>query len=120
MLLSSLIELAKAIYYVATGKIYESDVSVNFDDSVIEDSEAKKNQAILELNNELIDPIQYYIDVYGMSEKQALQFRKKVLERLAKETKNSPKDDKENEEDQDEDDNPIIDEDEEKQDDEEE
>jgi len=120
MLRSSLIELAKAIYYVATGKIYESDVSVNFDDSVIEDSEAKKNQAILELNNELIDPIQYYIDVYGMSEKQALQFRKKVLERLAKETKNSPKDDKENEEDQDEDDNPIIDEDEEKQDDEEE
>ena len=85
MLRHGLIELARAIYYTAVGKVYEGDITVDFDDSVVEDSEAKKNQAILELNNDLIDPVQYYQDVYGMTEQQAIDFREKIKGRKEEE-----------------------------------
>ena len=60
---------------------YEEDITVNFDDSIIEDTAEKKRQAILELNSGLIDAIQYYIDVYKMTEEQAIAFREKMQAR---------------------------------------
>ena len=60
---------------------YEADVTIDFDDSIIEDTAEKKRQALLELNNGLIDPIQYYIDVYGMTEPQAIEFFNKLRAR---------------------------------------
>lgn len=97
MLRISLTELAKAAYWAYTGKEYEDDITVDFDTSVIEDAEAKKKQAILELSNELIDDVQYYIDIYGMTEKQAIEFRNKMADRKVEPTKEE--DDLENEDD---------------------
>ena len=84
MLSASLKELAKALFYLKTGKVYEGQITINFDDSIFEDEQAKKNNSILELNNDLIDNVQYYIDIYGMTEKQAIEFDKKIRERKAK------------------------------------
>lgn len=60
---------------------YEATVTIDFDDSIIEDTAEKKRQALLELNNGLIDPIQYYQDVYGMTESQAIEFFNKLRAR---------------------------------------
>lgn len=60
---------------------FEADVTIDFDDSIIEDTAEKKRQALLELNSGLIDPIQYYIDVYGMTEQQAIDFFTKLRAR---------------------------------------
>lgn len=85
MLASSLRELAVALCYLDTNEVYEGDVTVDFDDSIFEDEQAKKNNAILELNNGLIDNVQYYIDIYGMSEDQAIEFDKKIKDRKTEE-----------------------------------
>ena len=84
MLSASLKELAKALYYLKTGDVYDDEITIDFDDSIFEDEQAKKNNAILELSNGLIDPVQYYIDIYGMSEKQAVAFAKKIKKRTEK------------------------------------
>lgn len=81
----AIIDIVKSILYVETGKIYEGDVTIDFDDSIIEDSEKTRQQALLELNNSLIDDIQYYIDVYKMTEEQAIEFRDKIKERTPQE-----------------------------------
>ncbi len=81
MLAASLRDLARALCYLGTGKIYEGDITIDFDDSIFEDEQQKKNNAILELNNGLIDNVQYYIDIYGMSEEQAIEFDKKIKDR---------------------------------------
>lgn len=88
MLAIGLTELAKSLYFLKTGHEYEDQVSIDFDDSIIEDSQAKKNDAILELNNGLIDAVQYYQDIYGMTECQAKDFRAKILERQSEEEAN--------------------------------
>lgn len=87
MLGASLKELAKALYFLKTGEEYQGDISIDFDDTIIEDEQQKKNNAILELNNGLIDNVQYYQDIYGMSEKQAIKFDKKIRDRKAEQEK---------------------------------
>lgn len=81
----AIIDMIKSILYVETGKIYEGDVTIDFDDSIIEDSEKTRQQALLELNNSLIDDVQYYVDVYKMTEEQAIEFRDKIKERTPQE-----------------------------------
>ncbi len=104
MLAASLRELAKALCYLGTNEIYDGDITVDFDDSIFEDEQSKKNNAILELSNGLIDNVQYYIDIYGMSESQAIEFDKKIKDR-AKSENNVP-----NSNEIDEEDNESIDE----------
>ena len=60
---------------------FEADVTVDFDDSIIEDTAEKKRQAMLELQSGVIDVIQYYQDVYGMTEQQAVEFFAKLQAR---------------------------------------
>lgn len=60
---------------------YDLDVTVNFDDSIIEDTAEIKRQALIEYNAGLIDSIQYYIDVYKMTEEQAINFLEHMKER---------------------------------------
>lgn len=85
MLRYSMIELVKAVLYCSTGSRYEKDVTIDFDDSIIEDKESTRQQAILEFNNNLIDDVQYYQDVYKMSEDQAIEFRDKIKNRSPQE-----------------------------------
>ena len=87
MLGASLKELARALYFLKAGEEYQGDISIDFDDTIIEDEQQKKNNAILELNNGLIDNVQYYQDIYGMSEKQAIEFDKKIRDRKAEQEK---------------------------------
>ena len=75
-------ELVTAIYYLTHNKISNFDVTVDFDDSIIEDTAEIKRQAMLEYNSGLIDSVQYYQDVYKMTEEQAIQFDKSIRERL--------------------------------------
>ena len=59
----------------------DADITVNFDDSIIEDTAEQKRQAMLEYNAGLIDAIEYYMAVYKMTEDQAIEWRDKMLER---------------------------------------
>lgn len=82
---SSLKMMVKALSFLCEkanrGSINVEELSINFDDSIIEDTNAIKTQALAEFNAGLIDPIQYYQDVYKMTEEQATQFRDKLKER---------------------------------------
>lgn len=80
----AIIDMVKALMFIEKGIEYMEDVTIDFDDSIIEDTEKTKNQAILELNNGLIDDIQYYIDVYKMTEEQAVEFRNNIKKRSPK------------------------------------
>ena len=77
--------MVKALMFITKSTEYKEDITINFDDSIIEDSKETRTQAILELNNHLIDDIQYYIDVYKMTEEQAIEFRDKIKKRTPEE-----------------------------------
>lgn len=84
----AIIDMVKGLLYIesAFGKDtkikLDVEVTVDFDDSIIEDKAEIKRQALLELNVGLIDAIQYYIDVYKMTEEQAIKYRQKLLDRV--------------------------------------
>lgn len=84
----ALIKLVEALAFLSektrTDRINAEQVSVNFDDSIIEDTQAVKAQAMAEFSGGLIDPVQYYQDVYKMTEEQAMDFFKKLQERNPK------------------------------------
>lgn len=61
------------------------DISINFDDSIIEDTAEQQRRALLELNVGLISKIQYYKDVYKMTDEQAKEYFKKMQEQIAQE-----------------------------------
>lgn len=56
-------------------------VTIDFDDSIIEDTAEIKRQAMLDYNAGLIDAIEYYITVYHMDEKQATDYYNKIQAR---------------------------------------
>lgn len=82
-LLKAIKGMVKAIYYLETGKLYTGNTTVDFDDSIIEDKKEIKSQALVEYNAELIDSVQYYQDVYGMTKEQAIEFDKEIRERIS-------------------------------------
>ena len=92
----SIIDMVKGLLYIEStfagdkGIKLDVDVTVDFDDSIIEDKAEIKRQALLELNVGLIDPIQYYIDVYKMTEEQAIEYRKKLLDRAEPQPEEEP------------------------------
>lgn len=82
----SIIEMVRGLLFIEHEFVDESvntdvDITVNFDDSIIEDTSEIKRQALLDYNAGLIDAVQYYMDVYKMTEEQALQYRDKLRER---------------------------------------
>lgn len=79
----SLKELIKVVMYLRIGKKYEKDITIDFDDSIVEDSAEVKRQALLELNAGIIDNVQYYQDVYKMTKEQAIKFDAEIRNRKA-------------------------------------
>ena len=62
----------------------DAEITVDFDDSIIEDTAEIKRQAMLELNVGLISMTEYYRQVYKLSSEQAEEYAKKMLaERVA-------------------------------------
>src|SRR5574344_97131 len=73
---SALIGMAEAIMEylgVNPGKI-----TVDFDDSIIIDTESEKNQAMQEYSAGLIDRVQYFVETRKMTRQQALDFVKEM------------------------------------------
>lgn len=64
----------------------DAEISINFDDSIIEDMSEIKKQALIELNAGLIDNIEYYKKVYKMTDKQAQKFKKDLQKRNPKQS----------------------------------
>ena len=62
-------ELAERV--LELGGFYAGEISVNFDDSIIEDTQTVSDRAIKELEHGLIDSAEYFVRVYGMTEEQA-------------------------------------------------
>ncbi len=75
----ALIKLCAAIADILG--ITDSEVSINFDDSIIEDKTAKKQQALMEYNAGIIDEVEYFMQVYGISEEEAKQKWEEIKER---------------------------------------
>lgn len=85
MLEDALVDMAKGLLYVeavfAGDKAIDlnAEITVNFDDSIIEDTAEIKRQAMLELNVGLISKAEYYRQVYKLGEQQALEYELKML-----------------------------------------
>ena len=83
----AIINMAKGLLYIefAFGgdkKLkLDAEITVNFDDSIIEDTAEQKRQAMLEYNAGLIDAIEYYMTVYKMTEDQAIEWRARMMAR---------------------------------------
>lgn len=78
----ALIDLSKAVLYLLTHTITDKDISIDFDDSIIEDAGEKKRQALLEYNAGLIDKVQYFMQTRNMDESTAIAFIDKIAARI--------------------------------------
>ncbi len=58
-------ELVRAVLFLS-GKNPDAEIAVNFDDSIIEDSETVANRALLEKQNNIIDAAEYLCRVYKL------------------------------------------------------
>ena len=90
LLRDTIIDMAKGLLYVEATFAgdnaikLDAEISVDFDDSIIEDTAEIKRQAMLELNVGLISMTEYYRQVYKLGDKQALEYAQKMLaERVA-------------------------------------
>lgn len=62
------------------------EISVFYDDSIIEDTEKTRKQALTELNAGIISKAQYTRDVYKLEEKEAIKFIEKMNKEIKEET----------------------------------
>ena len=78
---SAIYDLVKAVCYVATefgtNNINFDEISIKFDDSIIEDKEAESNRAMMEVSKNLISRIEYRMRIFGETEEIA---REKIAE----------------------------------------
>ena len=92
----TLIDMARGLLYVEAvfggdnAINLGADITVDFDDSIIEDTAEIKRQAMLELNVGLISKAEYYRQVYKLSEQQALEYEKKMLAEIVAEMQAIP------------------------------
>lgn len=69
------------------GMSEEFNVSVDYDDSIIEDTESVQRQALTEYNAKLISKAEYFRYVYKYDDKNALDFVRKMEEEIKEEQK---------------------------------
>lgn len=82
----SFIDLFKSILFICNkflgaGIKEESAITIEFDDSIIEDKAEIKRQALLELNAGLIDKVEYFILTRNLTEEQAKELVNKIEKR---------------------------------------
>ena len=80
----ALIGVAKAVLFMLELDT-EQDINVMFDDSIFEDTNQTRQNKLLEFNTGLIDRVQYFTDVYKMTEEQAIKFVADMEKREPKE-----------------------------------
>ena len=92
----AIIDMARGLLYVEAafggdGAIkLDAEITVDFDDSIIEDTAEVKRQAMLELNVGLISKAEYYRQVYKMGDQQALEYEVKMLGEIVAEMQAIP------------------------------
>ncbi|MDL2293201.1 phage portal protein [Ruminococcaceae bacterium OttesenSCG-928-D13] len=81
----ALIDMVRAVLFLGNmlpgwaGKLNTgADISINFDDSIIEDTAEIQRKALLEYNAELIDKVQYFMDTRNLEESAAIEFVAKM------------------------------------------
>lgn len=92
----SIIDMAKGLLYVeatfAGDKAIrlDADITVDFDDSIIEDTAEIRRQAMLELQTGLISKAEYFRQVYKLTDEQALEYEFKMLQEIIAEMQAIP------------------------------
>ncbi len=85
---NALVDLFKTIAYISTTflgmKANGEEITIDFDDSIIEDKAETKRQAMLEVNAGLIDAIEYFMITRNYTEEQAIQYVEKIKKRTPK------------------------------------
>lgn len=71
LLESKLKDLVRSILYIATGSLYDGEISIDFDDSIIEDKVAERQQYQQEVGMKVMSPIEYRMKVHNEDEKTA-------------------------------------------------
>lgn len=84
---ASMIEMVKALLYIKNNSVYTGDVTIDFDDSIIEDTGAIQKRAMLELQSGIIDRTEYLVQVYKYTEEQASKFLQDIDKRILEERK---------------------------------
>lgn len=69
----ALINLTIALMHLIGYKITQADVSITFDDSIIEDTDALAKRKLLEISSGVDDAIGYWVEVKGLTEEQAIK-----------------------------------------------
>lgn len=77
----SMIQMIKALLYLKNNRIYEGDITIDFDDSIVEDTSAIQKRALLELQSGVIDNVEYFVQVYKYTKEQAEEFAEEIQER---------------------------------------
>ena len=96
LLRDAIIDMARGLLYIeatfggdARIKL-DADISVDFDDSIIEDTAEIKRQAMLELQTGLISKAEYYRRVFKLTDQQALEYEVKMLQEIIAEMQAIP------------------------------
>ena len=79
-----LIDMVKALYYLEFGVIIDG-IDVDFDDTIIHDTESEKEQARLEYMSGLISPVEYHKITRGYTEKEAQEYWQAQVDAMAPE-----------------------------------
>ena len=88
LLRDAIIDMAKGLLYVEAvfagdnAIKLDADISVDFDDSIIEDTAEIRRQAMMELQTGLISKAEYYRQVYKLTDEQALEYEVKMLQEI--------------------------------------
>ena len=81
---SSIYDLVSAICYVSstygTISVNSEEISIQFDDSIIEDKEAESNRAMMEVSSGLISRVEYREKIFGETREMAEQAIKEIDE----------------------------------------
>ena len=83
-----LVNLVKAILFL--NGCSDCDVSINFDDSIIEDTDSIKKQALIEYNAGLIDKVEYFVITKKLTVEQARKYVEEIEKRLPKPQEEPP------------------------------
>lgn len=96
LLRDTIIDMARGLLYVEATFAgdnairLDADISVDFDDSIIEDTAEIRRQAMLELQTGLISKAEYFRQVYKLTDQQALEYEFKMLQEIVAEMQAIP------------------------------
>ncbi len=77
-----MVDMVKALMFLKKNSEYNSDVTIDFDDSIVEDTAVIQKRAQTEFSLGIIDQVEYVIQVYKYTEEQAQKFVEECTKRM--------------------------------------